>query len=1849
VLLRVIGTSGSNQTLSLRAILRGYVGRNPQFRVAREGMLLAATASAALAEQAHGFDIGSLGRAYCFRNKSGAGRTTNNRTGATMGNDGTRGATAQQTSMRRAPWRWLRLRAGSAAVRTAAIADRVHDGAARQTLAVLALALLMLPLPSSVQSQSNPLPTQNSYCYRRDATTPLGCRDTLPEAEALMRTDPGLGAAAPLFERYDAGQTPLFGGNPIKPTATWFYIIKPRKPAVTYTMFAADLGANGGIGGFGCTPGAPDPDAAYAGWCANEADVVTAAQQRLQATALAGCTVTGTSLHTTFVPDPVPFIVRDEQNIRRGVMRVSEGYDNRYRLYATRATCADGRTPEVIWPLLRHQSFLCQTGLSSERGWGREDGTYCEEDTARAPSITGPVQQVASCPASPNPCYPATGAKARQEPDFVFAGRTFTRYYQSQAQFRNNANFALAWNHSDSDRVIGTAGLPTAAVIDEQGDFESYTAIGNGRYRGENSVDRVLESINEGELVWRLRDGDGTLREFDALGRLRARRHPADPANAVTITYTTDGVPARMTDGLGRRLHFDYADGLLTRIVKPDGTRVGYGYDSDLNLTSVDYGNGQIKRYHYHEAGLADPKFVNHLTGITSETGQRFANFTYDSQGRVTASRVLGAPNELTTVAYPTATTAVLTTMNGLVRQYTMQDALYRKVEHISDAGGQEAMTYDAQGRVLTRTDKRGVVTQFVYNERQRTAMIDAVGTLQHRRTEVDRDPTTQQITERRIFDAGNALVAKQTLTYNSREQVLTATATDPATNATRRTTFAYCEAADVSAGTCPRVGLLKTLDGPRTDVSDVTTYAYRMTDAPGCDTAPSTCASRKGDLWTVTNAVGHVVETLAYDGAGRPRSLKDANGVVIELQYDPRGWLTTQIIRGDNDSIELDDRFTRFTYTASGQLQSTQLPSGETLTYAYDAAHRLTGIADNLGNTMTFTLNAAGERVGEALHDTAGTLRKMLTRAYDTLGRLQSQTDAFGRTTTFTYDAANDLDTVIDALGRVTDQDVDALGRVKRRVQDTGDAGTLNVQTQMQYDALDRLTRVTDPKGLQTVYAYNGFGDRVQLISPDTGTTTATFDAAGNRKTGTDARGITATYTHDALNRLTAITYPDSSRNVTYRYDTPPAPNCRGGERYGVGRLTAMTDHSGTTQYCYDRYGQLSRKLQTTAGRSFVLWYVNTDPRGRIPASDTVSRNPPPGNQHVGTVYPDGASLSIARDAMNRPVELTVSYAERQQTRTLLRNATYAPFGPATQWAYGNGRVMTRTVNRNYQPGIVQDSAAGGISLGYEFDEVGNLKTLRNGNQTDPPLRRYGYDRLNRLVEVKDAANSVREAYGYDGTGNRIAATTAGASSAYGYAADSHRLLGTATTARTYDAAGNTVRIGGAAASALALQAIPQAATRNTRPAHARLDTRLQARRGPRAAAKAATSKQAKTVQGTGIAVRAQTGATTSANDVVREFAYDAANRMSEVRRDGALAASYRYNGKGERVRKTMPGEDIVTVYDEAGRWIGDYTPDGQAIQQAIWLDDLPVGLLVGHGTSQKLYYIQPDALGTPRVLIDPDRDVAVWRWELEGDAFGDHAPNQDPDNDGVQFVFDMRFPGQRFDSASGLNDNYFRDYDASTGRYSQSDPIGLAGGISTYGYVSGNPMTRIDPSGLRPPTAGEKTFIQRLFGKCFDADSIDIEKKWPWTGGRPWSPHSTSVNFTGRYFQGGQEGNELNLSDAYVRGTLAHEVFHVWQRSQGGYVTSFGAVLQLGYSASGAVHSATGMTLSDPYQYMNIRDPGQNLQYFNTLFQNGLYEAQAAMFEDLYINAGRSPLDAARWQAVRNYVQSQSQCECK
>ncbi|MBH1791465.1 RHS repeat-associated core domain-containing protein, partial [Stenotrophomonas maltophilia] len=134
------------------------------------------------------------------------------------------------------------------------------------------------------------------------------------------------------------------------------------------------------------------------------------------------------------------------------------------------------------------------------------------------------------------------------------------------------------------------------------------------------------------------------------------------------------------------------------------------------------------------------------------------------------------------------------------------------------------------------------------------------------------------------------------------------------------------------------------------------------------------------------------------------------------------------------------------------------------------------------------------------------------------------------------------------------------------------------------------------------------------------------------------------------------------------------------------------------------------------------------------------------------------------------------------------------------------------------------------------------------------------------------------------------------------------------------------------------------------------------------------------------------------------------------------------------------------------------------------IWLDNYPVALINTPATGvPELAYVQPDHLGTPRVVIDPVRNVSIWEWSNKSEVFGNQIPSADPDGDGVAFELALRFPGQQATDASGLFYNHHREYDPAVGRYSQSDPIGLRGGISTYGYVGGNSLSLIDPLGLR------------------------------------------------------------------------------------------------------------------------------------------------------------------------------------
>ena len=109
--------------------------------------------------------------------------------------------------------------------------------------------------------------------------------------------------------------------------------------------------------------------------------------------------------------------------------------------------------------------------------------------------------------------------------------------------------------------------------------------------------------------------------------------------------------------------------------------------------------------------------------------------------------------------------------------------------------------------------------------------------------------------------------------------------------------------------------------------------------------------------------------------------------------------------------------------------------------------------------------------------------------------------------------------------------------------------------------------------------------------------------------------------------------------------------------------------------------------------------------------------------------------------------------------------------------------------------------------------------------------------------------------------------------------------------------------------------------------------------------------------------------------------------------------------------------------------------------------------------------YRIYADQIDTARVLSDASGKI-LWSWESK--PFGETTPNEDPDQDGVALRYNQRFPGQIYDAETGLHYNFYRDYNPQTGRYVQSDPIGLEGGMNSFGYVNGKPLSLIDINGL-------------------------------------------------------------------------------------------------------------------------------------------------------------------------------------
>jgi RHS repeat-associated protein len=193
--------------------------------------------------------------------------------------------------------------------------------------------------------------------------------------------------------------------------------------------------------------------------------------------------------------------------------------------------------------------------------------------------------------------------------------------------------------------------------------------------------------------------------------------------------------------------------------------------------------------------------------------------------------------------------------------------------------------------------------------------------------------------------------------------------------------------------------------------------------------------------------------------------------------------------------------------------------------------------------------------------------------------------------------------------------------------------------------------------------------------------------------------------------------------------------------------------------------------------------------------------------------------------------------------------------------------------------------------------------------------------------------------------------------------------------------------------------------------------------------------------------------------------YTYDAAGRL--VQTTSAIGTTrYQVNALNQRTRKTGPLGDTTYLHDRQGHLLAETDNQGRIQREYVWLDDQLLAILDGEPSATQIYAVHPDPLGTPRAVTDTTGKL-LWRAAPASEPFG-LSVEPDPDGDGTPFVLNLRFPGQYYDQETNLAYNWHRYYDERVGSYTTSDPIGLNGGQwSTYGYVEGNPVSKIDPTG--------------------------------------------------------------------------------------------------------------------------------------------------------------------------------------
>jgi len=608
-----------------------------------------------------------------------------------------------------------------------------------------------------------------------------------------------------------------------------------------------------------------------------------------------------------------------------------------------------------------------------------------------------------------NPINPSTGLKRQVETDYAGAdGFKFTRTYRSDRNGWTH-NYQPALMNVDSmlgSNVEGKGCRPALGVSTNAPYCFRYAASAlnvifvsksDGRILQFDATtglsaladinDRVTKIADSGGTVigWDVYDSsDDSVNRFDTAGRLvtitrrGGRTESLSYSNSSTPTSIAPypGLLVTVTTNNGQQLNLSYdSGGRLTSLKDPAGNPITFAYDGASsivasgrppagNLTSVTYPDSTSRTYWYNEpaytSGLDAPYL---LTGISDESQQRYATYKYDSSRRAISTEHAGGTQKYS-MTFGTNQVTVTEPL-GVVRTHTLASILgVVRVTGVSGAcssgcAANASITYDSNANRKSTTDFNGNRTCYEYDlarnlEVFRVEGFAAGATCPANLSSYTPVPGTRQRKIATLWHASFRIPTqidepgrRTTYAHDSKGNVLTKTVTDTATTVSRTGIYTYDAA-----------GRALTADGPRTDVSDITTYTYYS----------CTTGYQCGQLHTLTNAAGHVTTYSSYNAYGQPLTMSDPNSVVTILTYDARQRLKTRTVSSET---------TTFDYWPTGLLKKVTLPDASYLSYSYDAAHRLTGVTDSEGNRITYTLDNMGNRIKDESFDPSNALSK--------------------------------------------------------------------------------------------------------------------------------------------------------------------------------------------------------------------------------------------------------------------------------------------------------------------------------------------------------------------------------------------------------------------------------------------------------------------------------------------------------------------------------------------------------------------------------------------------------------------------------------------------------------------------------------------------------------------------------------------------------------------------------------------------------------------------------------------------------------------------------------------------------